>query len=389
MQKYLDLIQQIKDNGEYKSPARDNMPSTKSIFGYQFRHDLSKGFPLLTTKKMFWKGIVYELLWFLRGDTNIKYLVDNGVGLWNRDSYNYYIKMCKENNIKDHLDFDGETGFVSHIKQGILNPGSPDLYNTGYKYGDCGYQYGKVWRKWYKDFDVERNEDNTAKNLIPIYVDQIQNLIQGLKNTPESRRHILTAIDPAHSNDLALYWCHVLAQFNCRLLSLSERMKLQLYDNEQIKYVEETKTEESIKNLNLILDGRNIPKYKLDCHLYQRSADVFLGVPLNIASYSLLTHIFAKICNMIPGDFIHTFGDVHIYDNHETQINTQLERTPLELPTLKFSEKFFDGIDLLNWRDGKVITFDNFINDLNLEDFILENYNSHPAIKADLSTGMK
>ena len=198
-------------------------------------------------------------------------------------------------------------------------------------------------------------------------------MIDGLRKSPEGRRHVITAWDPAHVNDLALTWCHAFVQFNCRPLTFEQKLDW-------------AKRQPDIEMENLAITeaaySDECPKYFLDCQMYQRSADVFLGVPYNIASYALLSHIIAKLCNMIPGEYIHTFGDVHIYDNHKDQVNEQLERTPNELPQLilqnvDFRKEHFDTI-------LKDIEF-NGINEV----FVLNNYNPRPAIKAELSTGMK
>lgn len=365
MKQYLDLLKAIKENGTQKSAARANMPGSLSLFGYQFRHNLADGFPLLTTKKISFKNIVVELLWFLRGDTNIKYLIDNGLNIWNEDSYNYYCTQCKKADMfkEDILSFEK---FIDTI----VNNLKYEAPFSNYTIGDCGYQYGKVWRKWQGKISFDRDHEIQMSMPIVEEIDQIKKIINGLKNNPESRRHILTSIDPAHDEDLALYWCHCLAQFNCR--PIPERIVGEMV----LKMISDNKF-----TIDEIIDKRLVPIYYLDCQLYQRSADVFLGVPYNIASYALLTEIFAKICNMIPGEFIHTFGDVHIYDNHIDQVNEQLIREPKTLPTLKLS-----GVD---WSKNSfdIILKDIEFNGIN-ECFILKNYDPHPAIKAKLSTGM-
>jgi thymidylate synthase len=358
MKQYLEILETINKKGTYKPAAREGMPGTKSLFGHQFRHDLNNGFPLLTTKKMFWKGVVVELLWFLRGDTNIKYLVDNGVNIWNEDAYQYYKKVYGE-----EYSFDS---FIERIKTGKYE----DFVNecvgeSGYVLGDCGYQYGKVWRNWDKPIKLISDE-NPFKG-----VDQISNLLNSLRKTPESRRHIITAIDPAHDNNLALYWCHAMFQFNCRPLTLQERMDY-CYKVHGILLA-------GFPECEYVLDSNKVPLYYLDCQLYQRSADVVLGVPFNIASYALLIEILSKMCNMIPGEFIHTFGDVHIYDNHKEAVEEQLVRTPTELPKLKI-------IDFGNdWTKYGVELFDA----LNFSDFELDGYNPQSKIIAELSTGLK
>jgi len=263
MQQYLDLLQHILDNGTEKSDRTGT--GTISYFGYQMRFDLSKGFPLVTTKKLHLKSIIYELLWFLRGETKIKYLKEHGVSIWN-----------------EWADENGELGPV----------------------------YGKQWRSW---------EGSDGK-----VIDQISDAIKQIKNNPDSRRIIVSAWNVADLPKMALMPCHALFQF-------------------------------------YVADG------KLSCQLYQRSADVFLGVPFNIASYTLLTMMIAQVCDLEPGDFVHTFGDVHIYSNHLEQVKLQLSRKPYPLPTMKLNPAVKN------------------IFDFRFEDFILENYQHHPAIKAPVA----
>ena len=350
MKQYKEHLEAILAKGTHKPAARENMPGTTSLFGHQWRHDLSEGFPLLTTKKTYWKGIVIELLWFLKGDTNVKYLNDNGVTFWNEDAYNYYKKIHKKYNLSgDGYNFEE---FVQAIKeQGTVSLAG--LSSKTYKLGDCGFQYGRVWRKW-------QIIDDTEMKLGYWHIDQIVKLIKQLKNNPESRRHILTSIDPANDENLALYWCHALTQFNCRPIKKGTHINGKYYP---------------------IGDG---PDYFLDCQMYQRSADMFLGVPLNIASYALLTHILAKVCGMEPGEMIYSYGDSHIYDNHIEQIKEQLTREERPLPTLKFSNWFNNSIE----EDQPNTVLDEWINSLKTEDFIIENYNPHPPIKGELSTGL-
>ncbi len=263
MQQYLDLLQYILDQGVEKSDRTGT--GTKSWFGYQMRFDLQQGFPLVTTKKLHLKSIIYELLWFLKGETNIAYLKDHGVSIWN--------EWANEN-------------------------------------GELGPVYGKQWRSW-------EGVDGTV-------VDQISDLVKQIKTNPDSRRLIVSAWNVSDLPKMALMPCHTLFQF----------------------YVAEG---------------------KLSCQLYQRSADVFLGVPFNIASYALLTMMIAQVCGLQPGEFIHTFGDVHIYNNHIEQVNLQLSRKPLPLPTMKLNPSI------------------KGIFDFTFEDFTLENYQSHPAIKAPVA----
>ena len=273
MKQYLDLVRHVLENGEVKGDRTGT--GTKSVFGYQMRFDLSKGFPMVTTKKLHLKSIIYELLWFLKGDTNIDYLKENGVNIWNA---------------------------------------------WADKNGDLGPVYGFQWRNW--------NNDG---------IDQIKILVKDLVKNPNSRRHLISAWNPSVLPDTsksfesniangkaALPPCHAFFQF----------------------YVSNS---------------------KLSCQLYQRSADVFLGVPFNIASYSLLTMMIAQVCDLKLGDFVHTFGDAHIYSNHFEQMNMQLKREPRSLPTMKLNPSVTD------------------IFDFRFEDFTLENYDPHPHIKGKVA----
>lgn len=289
MQQYLDLCRHVLEHGEKREDRTGT--GTISTFGYQMRFDLTKGFPLLTTKKVFYRGIFEELLWFLSGNTNIKPLVDKKVGIWNEWPYDKYSKSH---------DFKGETleEFIEKIR------GDQEFAD---KYGNLGPVYGKQWR----DFNG---------------VDQISQLIEGIKNNPFSRRHLVVAYNPSEVKDMALPPCHSLFQF----------------------YVS--------------ADGK-----KLSCQLYQRSGDVFLGVPFNIASYSLLLAMVAQVCDLEPYEFIHTFGDVHIYLNHLDQINEQLSRIPRPLPKLVLNK------DVKNIFDFKY------------EDIKIEDYDPYPAIKGAVS----
>lgn len=382
MKQYHKHLEDILKYGTRKEPAREGMPGSISLFGYQNRYNLHEGFPILTTKKINFKNIVVELLWFLRGDTNIKYLVDNGCNIWNEDAYNYYLKLCKQHNSLP-LEFNQ---FVQLVKDNKL-----DSSLENYQFGDCGKQYGWLWRNWEKTISVEFEGDNfidrsrgikeTLYSTRTVKIDQIKDLIQGLKSNPMSRRHIITAWNPATLDDMALNACHAFVQFNCRPLSKEDIAHYQAND-----FIDRAVKGEISSDVTLY-DPTNGPRYYLDCQLYQRSADMFLGVPYNISSYALLTEIIAKICNMIPGEFIHTFGDSHIYDNHMDQVREILSRDTKKypLPKLKFSnwfnnsveEKHFD-IDLQNW-----------IESIKINDFELEGYKSYSTIKAKLSTGLK
>ena len=263
MTNYLELLRHIKENGTDKTDRTGT--GTRSVFGYQMRFDLSQGFPLVTTKKLHLKSIIYELLWFLKGDTNIKYLKDNGVSIWD--------EWADEN-------------------------------------GDLGPVYGAQWRSW---------QGANGKTI-----DQITEVIDQIKKNPDSRRLIVSAWNVAEIPNMALAPCHAMFQF-------------------------------------YVVEG------KLSLQLYQRSADVFLGVPFNIASYALLLMMVAQICDLEVGEFVHTFGDVHIYNNHFEQVEKQLSREPKSLPTMKLNP------DIKN------------IFDFDFDDFTLENYDPHPGIKAPVA----
>jgi thymidylate synthase len=282
MKQYHKLIEDVLTLGLDKEDR--TMTGTRSLFGYQMRFDLSEGFPLVTTKKVYHKAIVHELLWFIKGDTNIKYLVDNGVNIWNEWPYE---------NFKKSADFNGETleVFVEKIK-------NDDVFAL--KYGDLGPVYGAQWRNFNG-------------------VDQLQWILDTIKKTPDSRRMVLSAWNPAEISQMALPPCHTLIQF----------------------YVNQG---------------------KLSLQLYQRSGDIFLGIPFNIASYALFLHMMAQVTNLEVGDFVHTIGDAHIYHNHMDQVKLQLTRLPYPLPKLKLNKQI---------KDLFAFTFD---------DITLENYVSHPKI---------
>lgn len=390
MKQYLQLLRDIKEKGTYKPPARENMPGTQSLFGYQLRHDLSEGFPLLTTKKLSFKNIVVELLWFLKGDTNIKYLVDNGCNIWNEDAYNYYKKVASQNLGETskgiyHDNFDGTCRmfsyeeFISLVKVSSRKELESVYYSETEEYtlGDCGMQYGKLWRKWKGEhifgdgkgeFEGQGNRYISGQKE----VDQLRELLIGLVENPMSRRHIISAWNPSTLDQMALHPCHALVQFNCRPIPWEVKLEM-AKRNPNVEMENLVITEAAAGNPNF----GPIPQYYLDCQLYQRSCDVFLGVPYNIASYALLTHILAKICNMIPGEYIHTFGDVHIYDNHKEQVEEQLQREPTELPTLELS----DDVSWLEVLEG-TLNYNYIVEGL-------RDYNSQSSIKAKLSTGLK
>lgn len=257
MNNYLELMHKIQKEGSYKPAARANMPGTYSLFGEQLKFNLQDGFPIVTTKKVSFKNIVTELLWFLKGDTNIKYLVDNGCNIWNEDAYNYYNKILKRHDLRG----EGYTfhEFVVALKeQGAVE--IVGLNGSDYKLGDCGKQYGWLWRNWTKPQSFTDFTGNVHN--IDTLVDQLKDLIEGLKTNPMSRRHIITAWNPATLDDMALNACHAFVQFNCRRIPVDK----------QINYM--FKPDESEKGWTVDKDR---PQYYLDCQLYQRSADYILG----------------------------------------------------------------------------------------------------------------
>lgn len=286
MKEYLKLCKHVLDNGLEKADRTG--VGTISTFGYQMRYNLSEGFPIVTTKKVHLKSVIHELLWFINGDTNIKYLVDNGVSIWNDWPYKKF---------KDSSEYNGQT-----MKEFAAMVRESDEFAK--KYGELGPVYGKQWR----DFNGNG-------------VDQLQRLVEGLKNNPDSRRHILSAWNPVQIDEMALPPCHAFIQF----------------------YVSADR--------------------KLSCQLYQRSADVFLGVPFNISSYALMTMMLAQVCGYELGDYVHTIGDAHIYSNHIEQIKLQLSREPKALPTMKINPSI------------------KSIFDFKYEDFELVGYESHEAIR--------
>lgn len=300
MQQYHDLLRHIQANGFEKSDRTGT--GTISVFGYQMRFNLADGFPLLTTKKVFTKGIIHEVLWFIKGSTNIQYLVQNGVGIWNEWPFQSYLK---QNNLEEQFPKYSDE-WKSELKAFVARIKTDNDFAA--QYGELGPVYGKQWR----NFEG---------------VDQLQNVIDDIKAKPDSRRLIVSAWHPKDIPVMAksgLPPCHTLFQF-------------------------------------YVADG------KLSCQLYQRSADVFLGVPFNIASYALITHMVAQVCGLAVGDFVHTFGDAHIYSNHFKQVNEQLSREFYELPTLKLNPKITS------------------IFDFTYEDIEIENYKYHPAIKAPVA----
>jgi thymidylate synthase len=345
---YQSLLQDILDNGVRKSDRTGT--GTISVFGRQIRHKMSEGFPLLTTKKMHFKSIVTELLWFLRGDTNIKYLVDNNCHIWDGDAYaNYSKNVWKYTN----LELLTKEEFINKIK-------TDDEFAK--KWGELGPIYGAGWRKWKQFIPYDVTEEN-CKIVVRI-IDQIQNLINDLKTNPDSRRLMVSAWNVADLPNMTLPPCHYGFQVYTRELNEIERGVL--YSKQMEGYVDtdDVKTTEHY-------DSMNIPKRAISLMWNQRSVDTFLGLPFNIASYALLLEIIAKEVNMVPEELIGNLGDTHLYSNHIEQAKEQIRRAPYELPTITLPSS-------LNYDSGN---WDKLV----FEDFYLNNYQSHPPIKAPLS----
>lgn len=346
---YQDLLLHILRNGVEKKDRTGT--GTKSIFGYQIRHNMREGFPLLTTKKMAWKTMVTELLWFLRGDTNIKYLVENGCNIWNGDAYKRYERVWTWD-LDEPLPMEK---FVERIKTD---------YEFAKIWGELGPIYGKQWRQW----QGWMNYDGDKKGSL--WFDQIQRLFHLLKTEPDSRRLMVSAWNVAELDDMVLPPCHYGFQVYTRELTYSERYSLWFSRN----YETGMEYDESI-----IPDFENkyyekTPERAISLMWNQRSVDTFLGLPFNIASYGLLLTLLGKLTNMVPEDLIGNLGDTHLYLNHIEQAREQIERKSSELPNVKlnFDFEYLDGY-IVDWGKIKV------------DDIQLTNYNSHPAIKAPLS----
>jgi thymidylate synthase len=362
---YLKLLKDILDNGVEKQDRTGT--GTLSVFGRQIRHDMSLGFPLLTTKKMYWKGIVTELLWFLRGDTNIKYLVDNDCRIWDGDAYkNYKSKTEIMMGHGFHGTLLSKEEFINRIK-------TDDEFAKNW--GELGPIYGKQWRSWDvpKILTIERGKiENSIGTEWGSWernpIDQIANLINDLKTNPDSRRLMVNAWNVAEIDQMTLPPCHYGFQVYTRELSLEERVRLLGYKEQIVpKTIERNGKDKHIKNC----DENNIPTRAISLMWNQRSVDTFLGLPFNIASYGLLLEIIAKAVNMVPDELIGNLGDTHLYLNHIEQAKEQIGREPYPLPKLGKIPDYLCKKD--NWECYKP------------SDFTFENYQSHPTIKAPLS----
>ena len=345
--KYQELLQDILDNGIQKGDRTGT--GTISVFGRQIRHKMSQGFPLLTTKKMAWKTMVTELLWFLRGGTNIKYLVDNGCHIWDGDAYKRY-KDTWEMDTYGVLEALSKDQFINKIK-------TDDKFAK--TWGELGPIYGKQWREW------DRCCDLLCSKHQPI--DQIQNLINELKTNPDSRRLMISAWNVGELDQMVLPPCHYGFQVYTRELTEDER--LNLVPNKQV-IIKDVNSFANFENRTItdFLNDMNVPTRAISLMWNQRSVDTFLGLPFNIASYGLLLEIIAKEVNMIPDELIGNLGDVHLYSNHIEQAKEQIKRDSMDLPTVKILDAQVDDIAHYEIMDIELI-----------------NYNSHPSIKAPLS----
>jgi thymidylate synthase len=380
---YQSLLQDILDNGVSKKDRTGT--GTKSIFGYTIRHNMKDGFPLLTTKKMAWKSIVTELMWFLRGDTNIKFLVDNGCHIWDGDAYKNYIYNpdYKSENYSDLISSQAGQLVKCQTQQDFINKIKTDD-EFAKKWGDLGKIYGKQWRSWGTGETVTVGHNGQHTLLGEKVIDQIANLINDLKTNPDSRRLMVNAWNVGELDQMVLPPCHYGFQVYTRELSASERITYK--NTKQINLLDSNELFDFIKsNVSIDLDNEvhkecdkfNIPTRAISLMFNMRSVDTFLGLPFNIASYGLLLEIIAKSVNMVPDELIGNLGDVHLYSNHVEQAKEQIGREPFELPTLKINS----GNE--NWY---LLTINEIINSLDVDiTFKTENYQSHEKIIAQLS----
>ena len=345
---YLELLKDILENGVKKGDRTGT--GTISVFGRQIRHKMSEGFPLITSKKMYFKGVITELLWFLRGDTNIKYLLDNDCHIWDGDAFKNFMTKSE-----------GDPDLIWNKEQFIFKVKNEKDF--GKKWGDLGPIYGSQWRDWNTTFQ----EMEGVKG-----VDQIKNLINDLKTNPDSRRMMVNAWNAGEVDKMVLPPCHYGFQVYTRELSLEERNKW-CWDKWGITCEMES-----------VLDKQDVPKRAISLMWNQRSVDTFLGLPFNIASYGLLLEIIAKEVNMIPDELIGNLGDVHLYKNHIEQAREQISRTSFELPSVKITERNWYLHEAVKQHLGEK-TFNEKILSYRPDCFELLNYQSHPKIKANLS----
>jgi len=357
--RYQELLQDILDNGVEKDDRTGT--GTISVFGRQIRHKMSEGFPLLTTKKMHWNSIVTELLWFLRGDTNIKFLLDYDCHIWDGDAYKNYVSKQNELNLLTY----SKDNFIKYIKTDN---------EFAKQWGDLGPIYGKQWRQWQGWMDMNGNEKGS------LWYDQILQLVHSLKTNPDSRRLMVNAWNVAELDQMVLPPCHYGFQVYTRELSIAERLDLgyktykELFEPFDFYKVDHEEIDELYP----------VPRRAISLMWNQRSVDTFLGLPFNIASYGLLLEIIAKEVDMMPEDLIGNLGDVHLYKNHIEQAKEQISREPYSLPKVQITER--------NWYQHEKVkenlapkTFRDIILSYRPDCFELIGYESHPKIKAPLS----
>jgi thymidylate synthase len=379
--------QLLKDIIEYGVEKQDRTGTgCKSIFGYTIRHNMKDGFPLLTTKKIHWPSIVSELLWFLKGDTNIKWLLEQGNTIWVGDAYKNYLKQYekdKKHGVKyeDNPEYDrpfDQEEFINWIK---------NVDGFAKIYGELGPIYGAQWRYWElnetmitthrtpSELDRDKNDSELINDIINSidkeptgkHIDQIQNLINDLKTNPDSRRLMVNAWNVGELDQMVLPPCHFSWQIFTKELSINERVNLFMQGKKVDRFLEKITAKD--------LDEANIPTRAISLMWNQRSVDVGLGLPFNIASYALLLEILAKITNMVPDQLIGSLGDTHLYSDHIELVKEQIDREPFELPTLKIEKtnEFWNGFNV------------SMFGHLDVNDFTIENYQSHSTIKLPLS----
>jgi len=359
---YQSLLQDILDNGVKKETRNGG---TLSVFGRQIRHKMSDGFPAITTKKLAFKTMVTELLWFLRGDTNIKYLVDNNCHIWDGDCFANYVRNFPK--YVDSLPENSETEFIIDKDKFINKIKTDDEF--AYKWGELGKIYGAQWRSWehydeigqHYSSETQKIEESDILRRKPI--DQIANLINDLKTNPDSRRMMVNAYNVGELDTMVLPPCHY--GFQCYTTELSSQERKDLYDKSNYEK-DVFPTDEN--GWNKLFDGYNIPTRSISLMFNMRSTDVGLGLSFNLSSYGLLLMMIAKQVNMVPDELIYNGGDVHLYLNHIEPIKEQLTREPYELPIVKLSDRVV-----------------NDISEYTLDDIKLEGYQSHPKIYFPLS----
>jgi thymidylate synthase len=372
---YQALLQDILDNGVEKQDRTGT--GTISVFGRQIRHKMSEGYPLLTTKKMAFKTMVTELLWFLRGDTNIKYLVDNGCRIWDGDAYKNYLNNVKSVEEGKQVEENGKIytyrkytkeEFVDYIKNGK---------DIEYRiWADLGPIYGKQWRSWSK-FHPTMHENGYTLPAGQTNIDQIKNLINDLKTNPDSRRLMVNAWNVGELDQMVLPPCHYGFQVYTRELSIIERGEIYRKKHPEKTIEDFPPGKMDVHKVRDIFNEDNIPTRAISLMWNQRSVDTFLGLPFNIASYGLLLEIIAKEVNMVPDELIGNLGDVHLYKNHIEQAKEQITRKPMELPSVQINRTLFEG----GKPDPNKLDLDYY----SIHNFELLNYQSYPTIKAPLS----